>query len=245
LVSFVFPPRDRVCPGRYTRGRSFRGIVGSFSLVSCSEPFQLNGLEESFPILSMLGAERPPSCDRTESRLPHSSRLPVWTTQRRVSGSERGRQTRGVNRSGALANGRANPSNLRITRFVSLAFPEKALLPSLHFANGDCLIHPGQTVASSCSAPWRWRLNLLRSKALDSLTGQGCQVVHALIGSACLAPVSVELLLAFDAFLQEHRRCGTIDGSSEGLNVWLSCSCSGLIMRVLDQPSEFDPQISR
>jgi hypothetical protein len=44
------------------------------------------------------------------------------------------------------------------------------------------------------------------------------------------------LLQAFDAFVQEHRRCGTIDGSSERRYVWLSCSCSGFIVRVLDQP---------
>jgi len=29
-----------------------------------------------------------------------------------------------------------------------------------------------------------------------------------------MADSAVELLLAFDAFLEEHRRCGTIDGSS-------------------------------
>jgi hypothetical protein len=55
----------------------------------------------------------------------------------------------------------------------------------------------------------------------------------------------VSLLQAFDAFVQEHRRCGMIDGSSEGPYVWLSCSCSGLIMRVLDHSSDFDGQTSR
>jgi hypothetical protein len=52
---------------------------------------------------------------------------------------------------------------------------------------------------------------------------------------------AVEFLLAFDAFLQEHRRCGTIDGSSEGPFVWLSCSCSGLIIRMLGSALEPSP----
>jgi len=57
-----------------------------------------------------------------------------------------------------------------------------------------------------------------------------------------MADPAVELLLAFDTFLQEHRRCGTIDGSPEGFYIWLRCSCSGLIIRVLDHPSDVDPK---
>ena len=56
-----------------------------------------------------------------------------------------------------------------------------------------------------------------------------------------MAESAVELLLAFDAFLQEHRRCGTIDGPSEGRYVWLSCSCSGAIIRMFDSATESSP----
>ena len=34
-----------------------------------------------------------------------------------------------------------------------------------------------------------------------------------------------ELLAALDAFLQEHRRCGELDGGVDGERVWLSCEC--------------------
>jgi len=50
----------------------------------------------------------------------------------------------------------------------------------------------------------------------------------------------VSLLQAFDAFVQEHRRCGTIEGSPEGPYIWLSCSCSARIVRVLN-PSDSNP----
>jgi len=33
------------------------------------------------------------------------------------------------------------------------------------------------------------------------------------------------LLTALDAFLQEHRRCGELDGGLDGDTVWLVCSC--------------------
>jgi hypothetical protein len=55
-----------------------------------------------------------------------------------------------------------------------------------------------------------------------------------------MAESAVTLLLAFDAFLQEHRRCGMIDGSSEGPYVRLSCSGSARIVRVLN-PSDSNP----
>jgi hypothetical protein len=34
-----------------------------------------------------------------------------------------------------------------------------------------------------------------------------------------------ELLAALDAFLQEHRRCGDLDGEVEGRPVWMTCDC--------------------
>jgi len=34
-----------------------------------------------------------------------------------------------------------------------------------------------------------------------------------------------ELLAALDAFLQEHRRCGDLDGGVDGERVWMACDC--------------------
>ena len=34
-----------------------------------------------------------------------------------------------------------------------------------------------------------------------------------------------ELLVALDAFLQEHRRCGDLDGGVDGERVWMECDC--------------------
>jgi hypothetical protein len=34
-----------------------------------------------------------------------------------------------------------------------------------------------------------------------------------------------ELLAALDAFVQEHRRCGELEGGVDGDVVWISCQC--------------------
>jgi len=34
-----------------------------------------------------------------------------------------------------------------------------------------------------------------------------------------------DLLAALDAFLQEHRRCGELDGGVNGRRVWMACNC--------------------
>jgi len=44
-----------------------------------------------------------------------------------------------------------------------------------------------------------------------------------------------ELLAALDAFLQEHRRCGDLDGGVEGEWVRLSCECGAAILRRADE----------
>jgi hypothetical protein len=36
-----------------------------------------------------------------------------------------------------------------------------------------------------------------------------------------------ELLAALDAFVQERRRSGDLDGGIDGDVVWMRCSCSG------------------
>jgi len=33
------------------------------------------------------------------------------------------------------------------------------------------------------------------------------------------------LLDDLDAFFQEHRRCGALDGGDEGERVWMACEC--------------------
>ncbi len=39
-----------------------------------------------------------------------------------------------------------------------------------------------------------------------------------------------ELLAALDAFVQEHRRCGELDGGLDGEWVWLTCDCGANIV---------------
>lgn len=34
-----------------------------------------------------------------------------------------------------------------------------------------------------------------------------------------------ELLAALEAFVQEHRRCGELDGGVEDDQVWMACAC--------------------
>jgi hypothetical protein len=38
-----------------------------------------------------------------------------------------------------------------------------------------------------------------------------------------------DLLAALDAFLQEHRRCGDLDGGLDGERVWMTCDCGAAI----------------
>lgn len=41
------------------------------------------------------------------------------------------------------------------------------------------------------------------------------------------------LLDDLDAFLQEHRHCGELDGGVEGEGVWMTCECGAAISRVV------------
>jgi hypothetical protein len=45
-----------------------------------------------------------------------------------------------------------------------------------------------------------------------------------------------ELLGALTAFLDEHQRCGELDGGLDNGYVWLQCSCGGLIMQPASEP---------
>ena len=46
-----------------------------------------------------------------------------------------------------------------------------------------------------------------------------------------------ELLAALDAFLQEHRRCGELDGGLEDGRVWMACDCGADIVHPVELPS--------
>jgi hypothetical protein len=40
---------------------------------------------------------------------------------------------------------------------------------------------------------------------------------------------------ALQAFYQEHRRCGDLDGGVEGDRVWMTCTCGAAIGRGADR----------
>jgi hypothetical protein len=48
-----------------------------------------------------------------------------------------------------------------------------------------------------------------------------------------------ELLGALDAFLQEHRRCGDLDGGVERGHVWMTCDCGADIVHPLPRAEIF------
>jgi hypothetical protein len=45
-----------------------------------------------------------------------------------------------------------------------------------------------------------------------------------------------EEIAAFAAFMQEHRRCGAIDGGVDGQHAWLTCDRGARIIRPLVEP---------
>jgi hypothetical protein len=47
-----------------------------------------------------------------------------------------------------------------------------------------------------------------------------------------------ELLAALEAFLQEHRRCGELDGGVEDDRVWMACECGASILRASREPCD-------
>jgi hypothetical protein len=49
-----------------------------------------------------------------------------------------------------------------------------------------------------------------------------------------------DLFAALDAFLQEHRRCGELEGGVEGEHVWMPCDCGAVIAHPLP-PAGPDP----
>jgi len=55
--------------------------------------------------------------------------------------------------------------------------------------------------------------------------------------SVCYAAAPMpDLLAALDAFLQEHRRCGDLDGGLEDGRVWMACDCGADIVHPIEPP---------
>jgi hypothetical protein len=48
-----------------------------------------------------------------------------------------------------------------------------------------------------------------------------------------------DLLAALDAFVQEHRRCGELDGGVDRERVWMACDCGAGIAQPVG-PVELD-----
>jgi hypothetical protein len=53
-----------------------------------------------------------------------------------------------------------------------------------------------------------------------------------------------DVLTALDAFLQEHRRCGELDGGLDRGHVWMACDCGADIVQVVP-PSGPEREITR
>jgi hypothetical protein len=47
-----------------------------------------------------------------------------------------------------------------------------------------------------------------------------------------------ELIAALDAFRQEHRRCGELDGGVEDERVWMACDCGADIVHPIEEARE-------
>ena len=45
-----------------------------------------------------------------------------------------------------------------------------------------------------------------------------------------------DLVVALDAFMQEHRRCGELHGGVDGARVWMACDCGAGIARPISDP---------
>ena len=50
-----------------------------------------------------------------------------------------------------------------------------------------------------------------------------------------------DVLTALYGFLQEHRRCGELDGDVEGERVWMACECGA---NIVDQVQRAHPSSS-
>ena len=51
-----------------------------------------------------------------------------------------------------------------------------------------------------------------------------------------------EVLSALNAFLQEHRRCGELDGGDHDGQVWMACDCVARTAHQIQRPESSSPQ---
>ena len=50
----------------------------------------------------------------------------------------------------------------------------------------------------------------------------------------------MSLLTDLDAFLNDHRRCGELDGGGDEGTIWLACDCGAGIARRADERDALD-----
>lgn len=47
-----------------------------------------------------------------------------------------------------------------------------------------------------------------------------------------------DLIAAIDAFVQEHKRCGELDGGVDGDCVWMTCECGARCVHTIVQSKD-------
>ncbi len=52
-----------------------------------------------------------------------------------------------------------------------------------------------------------------------------------------ISGITLGLLAALGAFVQEHRRCGELDGGVDGCRIWMACDCGADIVHPVEPPS--------
>jgi hypothetical protein len=52
-----------------------------------------------------------------------------------------------------------------------------------------------------------------------------------------MIPPSCGIYSPLDAFLQEHRCCGELDGGGDEGHVWMACDCGASIAHPIQRPS--------
>ncbi len=52
-----------------------------------------------------------------------------------------------------------------------------------------------------------------------------------------MLPLPCRPSAALVAFVQEHRRCGELDGGVEGERVWMACECGAQLVRAVERES--------
>jgi hypothetical protein len=93
-----------------------------------------------------------------------------------------------------------------------------------------------QAIASAQSAAARTYL-LAPQQGIQVNAPSGCSIDRNTDSSGYVMP---ELLVALDAFIQEHRRRGELDSSVDGNRVWMACDCGANIAHRFKPPEPLD-----